>query len=107
MPMVTDTTTSVSEPRPGMVLDPAELFSYLRSSVQGFPAGATGVRVRQFGNGQSNPTYLVEATAAGAGGPLERFVLRKKPPARRVHPSALHKKRIRLIYHFGHFFEFA
>ncbi|MEM7078569.1 MAG: phosphotransferase family protein [Pseudomonadota bacterium] len=51
-------------------LDETRLEAYLREHVAGFP---TGLEVRQFEGGQSNPTYLLEA-----GG--QRWVMRKKPP---------------------------
>lgn len=38
----------------------------------------------QFGHGQSNPTFLLEA---GSGGIVKRYVLRKKPPGKLL-PSA-------------------
>jgi aminoglycoside phosphotransferase (APT) family kinase protein len=57
--------------------DVARLEAYLRERVAGF---AGPVVVSQFNGGQSNPTYLVET-------PLQRYVLRRKPPGKLL-PSA-------------------
>ncbi len=59
------------------------LLAYMRAVLPPalLPAAVTALRVRQFGHGQSNPTYLLECVGdGGAPAPLARFVLRKKPP---------------------------
>ncbi len=53
------------------------LADYLRRELDDFPKS---IKVRQFGHGQSNPTYVISA------GPRE-YVLRKKPPGKLL-PSA-------------------
>lgn len=53
------------------------LADYLRQKIEDFPANIT---VRQFGSGQSNPTYLIS-------GNEKEYVLRKKPPGKLL-PSA-------------------
>ena len=58
------------EVRPGMGFDVARLEAYLAAEVGGFHGPLS---VRQFGGGQSNPTYLL-------GTPDRRYVLRRKPP---------------------------
>ena len=63
--------------RPGHELDEQRLGSYLERHISGFRPPFS---VRQFSGGQSNPTYLIEAS----GG---QFVLRKKPPGTLL-PSA-------------------
>ncbi|XP_021721549.1 probable acyl-CoA dehydrogenase IBR3 [Chenopodium quinoa] len=62
------------------------LFNYCRAHVHGFPSSATPSHfsVRQFGHGQSNPTFLLEVDANGI---LNRYVLRKRPPGKLL-PSA-------------------
>ena len=72
-----------------MALDAAALLRYMRGAMgAAVPSRTQALRVRQFGHGQSNPTYLVEcvADAAAAARPdapaLASFVLRKKPPGK-------------------------
>ncbi|KAL8303509.1 hypothetical protein RB597_005021 [Gaeumannomyces tritici] len=60
-------------------IDVAALEAYVRSDV---PAVSPPLEVRQFGFGQSNPTYQL-TDARGA-----RWVLRKKPPGRLVSKTA-------------------
>jgi aminoglycoside phosphotransferase (APT) family kinase protein len=57
--------------------DPLALQRYLESALAGFSGP---VEVRQFSNGQSNPTYLISARSG-------RYVLRRKPPGALL-PSA-------------------
>jgi len=57
--------------------DAGRLEAYLRDKVPGF---AGPLAVSQFKGGQSNPTYLIET-------PLQRYVLRRKPPGKLL-PSA-------------------
>ncbi|KAI5008895.1 hypothetical protein ZWY2020_009943 [Hordeum vulgare] len=58
-------------------LDEAALLRYAAAHVPGFPASAPSLALMQFGHGQSNPTYCLEASAPG--GEPRRYVLRKKP----------------------------
>ena len=81
MASMLDTSTCVSEPRSGMELDLICVHKYFRRNVPGYPERATAARLRQFGHGQSNPTFLVEAIELD-GQSLARYVLRKKPPVR-------------------------
>ena len=60
-------------PAPAHRLDGVKLAAYLRAHVAGCSSLGPDVEVRQFGHGQSNPTYRV----SGGGVVL---VLRKKPP---------------------------
>ena len=89
--MATQTTgaEATSAPRGGMSLDAAALLRYMRGAMgAALPPRTQALRVRQFGHGQSNPTYLLEcvADAASASRPdapaLASFVLRKKPPGK-------------------------
>lgn len=66
--------------------DVVSLLNYCRSNVHGFPVSATPSQfsIRQFGHGQSNPTFLLEV---GVSGFLKRYVMRKKPPGKLL-PSA-------------------
>lgn len=96
------TTTNISSPKspsfPGFPLDPNSLNShkmagpirhpisipslekYLSVSV---PSIQTPLSIKQFGYGQSNPTYLLTSTASGA-----QYVLRKKPPGKLLSKTA-------------------
>lgn len=65
-----DDTTEV---RKQHVLDVPKLESYLAQ--QNIPGFSTPVTVKQFGHGQSNPTYLLSCDTSNT-----RFVLRKQPP---------------------------
>lgn len=62
---------------PGLSFDSAKLERYLRERLPEFRGP---LRVEQFKGGQSNPTYLVEASSG-------RYVLRRKPPGKLL-PSA-------------------
>ncbi|XP_047164617.1 probable acyl-CoA dehydrogenase IBR3 isoform X2 [Vigna umbellata] len=53
------------------------LLRYCSSNISGFPQPATQFTVSQFGHGQSNPTYLLEAGSHDSV--VKRYVLRKKP----------------------------
>lgn len=66
--------------------DIVSLLNYCRSHVHGFPSSATPSHfsVRQFGHGQSNPTFLLEVNVDGI---LKRYVLRKRPSGKLL-PSA-------------------
>ncbi|KAL8128893.1 hypothetical protein V2J09_018048 [Rumex salicifolius] len=58
--------------------DVVSLINYCRSHVHGFPsAHPSHFSVRQFGHGQSNPTYLLEVSPGGSM--RKRYVMRKKP----------------------------
>ncbi|KAJ6323422.1 hypothetical protein OIU76_010849 [Salix suchowensis] len=60
--------------------DHDSLFHYASAHVPGFPSSAASTfTVKQFGHGQSNPTFLLEV---GNGGSMKRYVLRKKPPGK-------------------------
>lgn len=61
----------VTEVRDAHRFDEAALARYLATHL---PGAETGIRVRQFEGGQSNPTYFVESNDGG-----HRWALRKKP----------------------------
>lgn len=65
---------------PAHALDEAALLRYAAANVPGFPGPAPALALTQFGHGQSNPTYCIQASAPGGGGRTARYVLRKKPP---------------------------
>ncbi|KAI5290587.1 hypothetical protein KEM54_001085 [Ascosphaera aggregata] len=66
----------------GHVRQPIDLASLERYIVQNVPAIETPLELKQFGYGQSNPTYLLIA-ADGS-----KFVLRKKPPGKLLSKTA-------------------
>ena len=63
----------------------SRLLSYLKSQGPAFagvlPPDTAALHARQFGYGQSNPTYLVQCRNA-RGDATSTFVLRKKPPGK-------------------------
>ncbi|EEF45576.1 protein with unknown function [Ricinus communis] len=60
-------------------LDRDALLRYISSNVADFPVSPSTFVVKQFGHGQSNPTFLLEA---GNEVTVKRYVLRKKPPGK-------------------------
>lgn len=61
-------------------IDVKSLESYLQSNV---PDISVPLEVKQFGYGQSNPTYLLTSKSTGQG-----YVLRKKPPGKLLSQTA-------------------
>ncbi|KAK7700239.1 hypothetical protein SLS64_011052 [Diaporthe eres] len=72
-------------------IDVAALEAYISRSV---PDIAPPLDVKQFGYGQSNPTYLLTSKPTG-----KRFVLRKKPPGKLVSKTAHKVEREYRIIH--------
>lgn len=72
-------------------IDVAALEAYISRSV---PDIAPPLDVKQFGYGQSNPTYLLTSKPTG-----QRFVLRKKPPGKLVSKTAHKVEREYRIIH--------
>jgi aminoglycoside phosphotransferase (APT) family kinase protein len=70
-------TDDISQVRPAHRFDEKALTDYLKTEVEGFSGHLT---VRQFGHGQSNPSFLLSAGE-------REYVLRKKPPGKLL-PSA-------------------
>lgn len=68
--------------QPAHELDKAAVIHYAAANVQGFPFPLSNFTISQFGHGQSNPTFLLEAAAAVPQGVVKRYVLRKKPPGK-------------------------
>ncbi|KAI4317550.1 hypothetical protein L6164_025413 [Bauhinia variegata] len=77
--MASRTSDLVGEVNPGPGFDLNALLRYASANVRGFPHSPSRFSVSQFGHGQSNPTYLMEA---GSGDSVKRYVLRKKPPGK-------------------------
>uniref|UniRef100_A0A2P2LE15 Uncharacterized protein MANES_03G198800 n=2 Tax=Rhizophora mucronata TaxID=61149 RepID=A0A2P2LE15_RHIMU len=59
--------------------DHTALLRYASANVSGFPVSPFSFAIKQFGHGQSNPTFLLEVGTAAA---VKRYVLRKKPPGK-------------------------
>jgi acyl-CoA dehydrogenase len=73
------TSSALIEPTRALALPEAPLLAYLHAHLPSFPpAPLTHFRIRQFGHGQSNPTYLLEARSGHDANAF--YVLRKKPP---------------------------
>src|SRR3954447_5504948 len=70
-----------------LALDAARLESYLAARLPGFKGPLS---VRQFKGGQSNPTYLLET-------PARRYVLRRKPPGKRLASARAVDREFRVI----------
>ncbi|KAI3961153.1 hypothetical protein MKX01_035739 [Papaver californicum] len=58
------------------------LGEYAKEHVHGFPSSPVKIGLKQFGHGQSNPTYLMEVSSTEGGIEVvkKRYVVRKKPP---------------------------
>ena len=76
---MTDTSTDVTEIRKGHDMDVDKLTSYLMKEIPGF-SGPIGIK--QFGFGQSNPTFLLTDSNG------QQYVLRKQPPGKLVSKTA-------------------
>ncbi|KMZ60858.1 Acyl-CoA dehydrogenase, partial [Zostera marina] len=62
---------------PSQQFDEDALLRYVRANVEGFPPYPSTLAVSQFGQGQSNPTFLLEAMVDGVA--VKKYVFRKKP----------------------------
>ncbi|NNC78002.1 MAG: phosphotransferase family protein [Woeseiaceae bacterium] len=69
------------------MLDDARLGAYLEANVDGFGGP---VSTRKFSDGQSNPTYLLEANG-------KKFVLRRKPPGKLLKSAHAVDREFRVI----------
>lgn len=67
---------SVKEVPERLRFNPEALRSYLAAHLPGFQCVQHGLRVKQFSNGQSNPTYLLQPTSG------QEYVLRRRPPGK-------------------------
>lgn len=75
--MANQTSIICSHVSPAQKFDEDALLCYMQSHVAGFPALPTNFTISQFGHGQSNPTFLLEAKVKA--GDVKKYVLRKKP----------------------------
>ncbi|XP_054822133.1 probable acyl-CoA dehydrogenase IBR3 isoform X2 [Prosopis cineraria] len=78
--MARSTSELVRQVKPTKEFDLSALFRYASANISGFPHSPY-LNISQFGHGQSNPTYLLEARS-GSGDAVKRYVLRKKPPGK-------------------------
>lgn len=67
---------NVQEVPERLKFDPEPLCRYLSAQLPGFQCVQDGLRVKQFSNGQSNPTYLLLTTSG------QEYVLRRRPPGK-------------------------
>ncbi|KAI3883926.1 hypothetical protein MKX03_017389 [Papaver bracteatum] len=60
------------------------LGEYAKEHVHGFPSSPVKIGLKQFGYGQSNPTYLMEVSSTEGGIEVvkKKYVVRKKPPGK-------------------------
>ena len=77
---MTDTAEDVTTVREGHALDVDKVEKYLVANK--LPGFSPPLTVKQFGHGQSNPTFLLQGT-----GPAQ-FVLRKQPPGQILSKTA-------------------
>ncbi|KAM4054963.1 phosphotransferase enzyme family protein [Hirsutella rhossiliensis] len=77
----------------GKVRQPIDEAAFAKFVTQNVPQIKTPMELKQFGFGQSNPTYLV----TGADG--QRFVMRKKPPGKLLSKTAHKVEREYRIMH--------
>eukprot|EP00252_Welwitschia_mirabilis_P008884 TRINITY_DN21132_c0_g1_i1.p1 TRINITY_DN21132_c0_g1~~TRINITY_DN21132_c0_g1_i1.p1 ORF type:complete len:833 (+),score=156.89 TRINITY_DN21132_c0_g1_i1:185-2683(+) len=74
--MAKSTCAMLNPVHPVQSFDETSLLRYAQVNVEGFPSPITKFSVMQFGHGQSNPTYCLEAVSYTS---IKRYVLRKKP----------------------------
>lgn len=77
----------------GAVRQPIDIPSLERYLDQNVPIIKTPIDVKQFGFGQSNPTYLI------TGSDKQQYVLRKKPPGKLLSKTAHQVEREYKIIH--------
>jgi aminoglycoside phosphotransferase (APT) family kinase protein len=77
---MTDTSSDVTEIRQGHALNIPKLTHYLTSHISSFQGPMT---IKQFGHGQSNPTFLITDTATDV-----QYVMRKRPPGKIMSKTA-------------------
>ncbi|GFF40556.1 acyl-CoA dehydrogenase family member 11 [Aspergillus udagawae] len=77
----------------GAVRQPIDIPSLERYLDQNLPIIKTPIEVKQFGFGQSNPTYLI------TGSDKQQYVLRKKPPGKLLSKTAHQVEREYKIIH--------
>ena len=77
---MTDTSTDVTDVRPGHSLNLPSLTTYLQQHIPNFLGP---IAVKQFGHGQSNPTFLITDTSTQL-----QYVMRKRPPGKIVSKTA-------------------
>lgn len=74
------------------------LIRYAQANVHGFPISPSKFNVFKFGYGQSNPTYLLEATSADS---TQRYVLRKKPSGQLLQSAHAVDREFRVLKALG------
>ncbi|CAM6101576.1 unnamed protein product [Calypogeia fissa] len=81
--MVHLTSSLVRDVHPAHHFNQQALLNFLQDAIPDFPPRPV-MKVKQFGHGQSNPTFLLEIVSDGT---VTRYVVRKKPPGTLL-PSA-------------------
>lgn len=81
--------------------DVVSLFAYCRSHVHGFPSSAhpSHFSIRQFGHGQSNPTFLLEVSLGDSM--KKRYVLRKKPHGKLLQSAHAVEREYQVLHALG------
>ncbi|MCL7022889.1 hypothetical protein MKW94_025661 [Papaver nudicaule] len=82
--MASRTSDLLVQYQPDGELNLKSLSEYAKEHVHGFPSSPVKIGLKQFGYGQSNPTYLMEVSSTE--GEIEvvnkKYVVRKKPPGK-------------------------
>ncbi|KAH9305547.1 hypothetical protein KI387_009951, partial [Taxus chinensis] len=77
--MVAQTSSMIGQVQLTHRFDESSLIRYAQANIEGFPYPLEKFKVLQFGHGQSNPTFFLEAESYVL---VKRYVLRKKPPGK-------------------------
>ncbi|EXB50800.1 Acyl-CoA dehydrogenase family member 10 [Morus notabilis] len=85
---------------PALQLDENALLRYASANVDGFPLSPSTFTISQFGHGQSNPTYLLEA-GSGSRSSTKRYVLRKKPPGKLLDSAHAVEREFKVLQALG------
>jgi acyl-CoA dehydrogenase len=95
--------------QPAHQFDEAALLRYATANVEGFPSPSQLARfsVTQFGHGQSNPTFCLEAVSNGTPPVVKRYVLRKKPPGVILQSAHAVEREFQVSSFFFFFFYFS
>lgn len=98
--MVNRTSDLLRRVDPALQLDENALLRYASANIDGFPLSPSTFTLSQFGHGQSNPTYLLEASSGSSASP-KRYVLRKKPPGKLLDSAHAVEREFKVLQALG------
>ncbi|GMP57072.1 hypothetical protein CsSME_00021311 [Camellia sinensis var. sinensis] len=96
--MASRTCDLVERVHPAHQFDLDALLRYASSHVHTFPRSPFKFSVSQFGHGQSNPTFLLEASSSSS---VKQYVLRKKPPGKLLESAYAVEREFQVIEALG------